>query len=197
MMRTLWSNSRERMEHFQKRKDGGGSYPESLEILLKELAERNRPTSETAELVAEGSEVKDNFVPTANCIRDTNERQLMTRSGLQRQRCCVCHLHHERAMSAPASVPKLFKTELQQVHHFKVDVNAGDANAACKCYKHQEYQDQHISSVAILLREMQREVNMGQSFESGLYMHYSTNNHPPHLHSADDFDCCFTAFPSW
>ena len=49
MMRTLWSNSRDRMENFQKRKDGGGSYPEGLQILLKETAERNRPTSETAD----------------------------------------------------------------------------------------------------------------------------------------------------
>ena len=48
-MRTLWSNSRERMENFQKRKDGGGSYPEGLEILLKETAKRNRPTSEAAD----------------------------------------------------------------------------------------------------------------------------------------------------
>ena len=49
MMRTLWINSRERIENFQKRKDGGGSYPEGLEILLKETAERNRPTSETVD----------------------------------------------------------------------------------------------------------------------------------------------------
>ena len=44
---------------------------------------------------------------------------------------------------------------------------------------------------------MQREVNMGHLFESGLHLHYSTNDHPPQLHSADDFDCCFTAFLSW
>ena len=65
------------------------------------------------------------------------------------------------------------------MHHFKVDVIAGDANAAYKYYKRQEYQDLHISSVAIMLREMQREVNMGHPFESGLHMHYSTNGHPP------------------
>ena len=48
-MRTLWSNSRERMENYEKRKDAGISYPEGLVILLKETAKRNRPTSETAD----------------------------------------------------------------------------------------------------------------------------------------------------
>ena len=84
----------------------------------------------------------------------------MTRSGLQRLRFCVCHLHHERATNAPASVRQFFKTVLQQVHHFKVDVIAGVATAAYKYYKRQEYQDLHNSSVAIMLREMQREVSM-------------------------------------
>ena len=49
MMRTLWSNSREQMEKYEKRKDAGISYPEGLEILLKETPKRNRPTSETAD----------------------------------------------------------------------------------------------------------------------------------------------------
>ena len=97
---------------------------------------------ESVALVAEGSDLKDNFVPTANCIRDTNERQLMTRSGLQRQPCCVCHLHHERTMTAPGSVRKFFKKVLQQEYNFKVDVIAGDANAAAyKYFRKQEYHD--------------------------------------------------------
>ena len=49
MMRTLWSNSRERMVNYERRKDGGGSYPEGLENFLKETAKRNRTTSETAD----------------------------------------------------------------------------------------------------------------------------------------------------
>ena len=49
MMRTLWSNSCERMEKYEKRKDAGKSYPEGLEILLKETAKKNRPTSETTD----------------------------------------------------------------------------------------------------------------------------------------------------
>ena len=38
MMRTLWSNSRERIEKCEKRRDAGSSYPEGLEILQKETA---------------------------------------------------------------------------------------------------------------------------------------------------------------
>ena len=66
-------------------------------------------------------------------------------------------------MKLPAAAREFFKTALQQVCHFKVDVIAGDANAAA--YKHcrnQECQDLNNSSVAIMLREMQREVNTGQ-----------------------------------
>ena len=107
--------------------------------------------------VVDGSDTNtdDNFVPTARCIQDTKERQLVTRCGLKRLRCCVCHLHHEQAMNAPASVRQCFKTVLQQVHHFKVDVISGDVNAAAYKYnKRQEYPDLHNSSVAIVLREM-------------------------------------------
>ena len=46
----------------------------------------------------EGVDPKDNVVPTANCVRDTKERRLVTRSGIQCLRCCECHLHHQRAM---------------------------------------------------------------------------------------------------
>ena len=78
----------------------------------------------------------------------------MTRSGLPRFRCCVCHLHHKCAMKSPASVREFFKTVLQQVCHLKVDVIAEEANAAAyKYYKNQEYQDLYSSSVAVMLRE--------------------------------------------
>ena len=63
-------------------------------------------------------------------------------------------------MKAPYCVRQFFGTVLQQVHRFRVDVIAGDANAAAyKYYKKQEYQYLYNSSVAVLLREMQREVN--------------------------------------
>ena len=112
---------------------------------------------EFVSLVIEGRDLQENFVPTANCIRDIKERQLVTRTGLQRIRFCVCHLHHERGMTAPASVRQLFKTALQQVYNFTVDVIAGDANAAAyKFHKRQNYQDLHNYSVAVMLREMQQ-----------------------------------------
>ena len=60
-------------------------------------------------------------------------------------------------MNSPAAVREFFKTVLQQVYHFKVDVIAGDVNAAAyKNYRNQGYKDLHNSSVAIMLREMQR-----------------------------------------
>ena len=39
--------------------------------------------------------------------------------------------------------------------------------------------------------------NTGHPFESKLHIDYSTNNHPPQLHAADDLDCCFMATLSW
>ena len=62
---------------------------------------------ESVAFAIEGSDLnttKDHFVPTAKCIQDTKERQLVTRSGLPRLRCCVCHLHHEQAMKSPLRV---------------------------------------------------------------------------------------------
>ena len=91
----------------------------------------------------EGSDLglsEDPFEPTASCINDTKKRQLVTRSSFPRPRCCVCHLHHKRAMNSSAAVREFFETVLQQVCHFKVDVIAGDANsAAYKYYKKEEH----------------------------------------------------------
>ena len=78
---------------------------------------------ESVALAVEGSDpntTEGNFVPTARCIQHTKERQLVTRSGLQRPRCCVCHLHHELAMNAPVSVKQFIKTVLQQVHTLRL-----------------------------------------------------------------------------
>ena len=134
-------------------------------------------------------------MPIANCIRDTKGRQLVTRSGLQRTRCCECHHHDEQAMTALGSVRKIFKTVLQQVHHVKVDVIAGDANAAAyKNYNKQEYQHLHNSSVAVMLREMQRVVNMGRPCESSLHIDNNANNHFSQLGSAGDLDCASWPF---
>ena len=63
------------------------------------------------------------------------------------------------------------------MHHIKVDVIAGDANeAAYKYYKKQEYQDLYNSSVAVMLREMQLEVNTVRPFESRPHIDYYTYN---------------------
>ena len=73
---------------------------------------------------------EDNFVPTAKCIEDTKKKQLVTRSSLQRLRGCVCHLHHE----ALYRVRQFFAKVLKKVQHYRVDVIAGDANAAAHKY---------------------------------------------------------------
>ena len=84
---------------------------------------------------------------------------------------------------------------LQQVYHFKVNVIARDANAAAyKHYKNQEHQDLHDSSVAVMLGEMRREVNMRHPFESKLNIFIFI---PTIIHATNDIDCCFMAILSW
>ena len=61
--------------------------------------------------------------------------------------------------------------------------------AAYKYYRKQEYQDLYNSSVAVMLREMQREVNMDRPFESRLHTDYTTNDHHSQLRSTDYPDC--------
>ena len=96
-------------------------------------------------------------------------------------RCCVCHLHHERATNAQGSVRKFFKKVFQHVYNFKVDVIAGDANAAAyKYYKNQKCQDLYNSSVAIMLREIQREVD-GGPFEDRLCIDYNKKTFIPSM----------------
>ena len=151
--------------------------------------------------VVEGSDLsitEDNFVPSARCIQDTKKGQLVTRSSLQRLRGCVCHLHHEQAMRAPNRVRQFFAKVLKEIQHYRVDVVAGNANAAAyKYYERQEYRDLYISSVAAMLREMQREVNMNRPFESRLGFDYSTNNHFSQLRSTDHPDRYFVAILLW
>ena len=70
----------------------------------------------------EGSDpsiIEDNFVPTARCIQDTKKKQLVTRSGLQRLRCCVCRLHHEEATKALYRVRQFFAKLLKEVQHYR------------------------------------------------------------------------------
>ena len=66
---------------------------------------------------------------------------------------------------------------LQQVCHFMVDVIAGDANAAAHMYYKNQKQDLYNSSVATMLREMQREVNTERPFQSRLRIDDTTKSH--------------------
>ena len=89
-------------------------------------------------------------------------------------------------MRAPNRVRQFFARVLKKVQHYRSDVVARDANAAAyKYYKRQEYQDLYNSSVAVMLREMQREVNMNRPCQSRLHIDYSTNNHHSQLRSTD------------
>ena len=58
MMRTLWSNSRERMENYEKRKDEGMSYPEGLKILAKETGKRNSETADRRENASQDHDIR-------------------------------------------------------------------------------------------------------------------------------------------
>ena len=89
----------------------------------------------------------------------------------------MCHLHHNCALNKPVAAPEFLKTVLQQVSN----------DATYKYSKSQEYQDLDNSSVAVMLREVQREVNMGHPCECMLHI-FSTNNHLPQLDAADDLD---------
>ena len=135
---------------------------------------------------------EDNFVPTARCIQDTKERQLLP--GLVFKDYGVVYAISTTSRQCMHLL--LFDNFAKQ--YFKVDVIAGDANAAAnKYYKKQECQDLHNSSVAVMLREIHRAVNAVRTFESRIHVDYSTNNHSSQLTSAGDLDCCFMAILSW
>ena len=101
-------------------------------------------------------------------------------------------------MRAPYRVRQFFAKVLKNVQHRRVDVLAGDANAAAyKYYKRQEHHDLYNSSAAVMLREMQQEANRNRPFQSRLHIDSSTNNHQSQLRSKDYPDCCFMAILSW
>ena len=109
----------------------------------------------------------------------------MTRSNLQRLRCCVCHFHHEQALRGHLIVFDIFSQKyLRRYDTTGLMLFAGDATAAAYRYQQrQEYQDLCKFWVAVTLREMLREVNMSRPFQSRLHCHYSTNNHHSQLRS--------------
>ena len=85
-VRLLWESNEE---------EDKGSHAAILEVKFGKRAEGSISDSrertldtlfsalESVAFVVEGGDLKDNFVPTANRTRDTTERQLVTRSGLQ------------------------------------------------------------------------------------------------------------------
>ena len=101
----------------------------------------------------------------------------------------MCVISTKWVMNSPAAVREGCKTVLQQVCHFKVDVIAGDDNAEAKRYFQKKKKSRSLqSSAAVMLREMQHEVNTGHPFERKLHKDCSTNNHSYKLHAATDTD---------
>ena len=106
---------------------------------------------------------EDDNVHTTEFIQDIKK---VTRWDLQKLRCDVCHLLHKQTMTTSTAVQQFFKTVLQQIRHFKIDVIAGDVNTtACRYYKKQVFQDLYNSSVVVMLREIERENNTGRPLE--------------------------------
>ena len=69
-------------------------------------------------------------------------------------------------MRAPHRIRQFVAKVLKKVQHYRVAVAVGDATAATyRYYKRQSYQALY-SSVAVMLREVQREVNMNHPFQS-------------------------------
>ena len=59
----------------------------------------------------------DPFEPSARCINDTKKRQLVTRFGLPRLRCFVCHLHHMWATPSLAVLRLMSLQEMSTLQH--------------------------------------------------------------------------------
>ena len=182
------------------------NFGKKREEALTDLGERTADTLfsdlGTVALDIEGGDLnitEDNFVPTARCIQDTKKRQLVTRSGLQRLRCCVCHLHHEEEMKAPTvfdTISKKYEKSYNTTRLMSLLEIAMRQHTNKYCKK-QEYQDLYSSLVAVMLREMQRDINMGRPFEGRRHIYYFSNNHFAQLRSVDDLDCCFMAILLW
>ena len=98
-VRLLWESSDDKNGHAANSEVKFGRKTERVTTESRERsAESLSDTFESVALAVEGSDLnttEDNFVAAAKCTQDTKERQLVTRSGLQRLRCCVCHVHHK------------------------------------------------------------------------------------------------------
>ena len=98
-IRTLWESDDDRNGHaaifevkFGKKTER--AVRESRERSAEQLFDMLEPVALSVEGSYLGTAV-DPFEPTARCINDTEKRRLVIRSGLQRLKCCVCHLHQQ------------------------------------------------------------------------------------------------------
>ena len=74
----------------------------AAEASRERSAEQFLNNLESVALAVEGNlgTYEDRFELTASGINDTEKKQLATRSGLPRLRCCACHLHRKWAMNS-------------------------------------------------------------------------------------------------
>ena len=107
-VRLLWESDDDRNGHaaiFEVKfgKTSEGSVKESHKRSAEQLFANLEPVASALE----GSDLGtagDPFEPTGRCINDTRKRQLVTRSGLPRLRCCECQRHHKWTMNSLAAV---------------------------------------------------------------------------------------------
>ena len=83
----------------------------------------------------------------------------------------VLHLFYMWTMSSFAAVQEIFETVFQQMCLLRIDVITTDLNdVVYKRYKKQKYEDLQNSSLVIILREMQREVNLDLPIFQEIYI---------------------------
>ena len=129
---------------------------ESRERSAEQLCFDQEPVASAVE----GSDLgppEDPFEPTTSCTTDTKNMQLVTQIWSSETEMLCMQSPPQAGNEFACCCSKFFKTVFQQVYHFKVDVIARNGHRSSI----QEHQDLDESSVAVMLREMQREVNTG------------------------------------
>ena len=138
MFNVLWESIGEENE-FSYAAIFDGKFGKKSERVITDLRRRTADALvlnlESVELASEGSDLntlRTISCPTARCTQDTKKRQLVTRSSLQKLRCCVCHLHQEQAMKTPYRVKQFFGVQiLKKVEQYRVDVITEETALSC------------------------------------------------------------------
>ena len=102
---------------------------------------------------------------TGDQVWSSKTKVLCMPSPPQADNVCTCSLlvsFSKRHFSKCATFRLMSLLEMPSLQH------AGTTDV-------REYQDLHISSVVMMLREVRREVNTGRPFESRLHMHTHTH----------------------